>query len=312
MEMNRKKALTQRYGTIGWQEFLRQKKDILSNYDSAKEMNSNRPVQTEHGNVAEASYRKWLSEYLPKKYGVTSGFIIPDVRSLDYKLNHYDVIIYDAINSPILWGSDNPDNTSQGRSRAIPAEHVHAVFEVKSSFTKTSITESINKLKELNRMKGHLNKYFSSGSVFFELHAKDQKTCKLAEDLYDDGVFGYFGGMILRAEGFDPNITGYYQFIRNGPETIDGMPLIRDIGDMEINNDGNPILTRQGDMAEAIAKDNVWHFNKGYSPVIKNVSLTWSYNNFPQFFIDMLDRLQGTFNPAKGSKQGSYGMSFLK
>src|SRR5438477_10890580 len=102
------KALTKRYGTIGWQEFLRQKKDILSDYDSAKESNANRPVKTEHGNVGEAAFRKWLGECLPKKYGVTSGFIIPDIRSPSYVIYHYDVIVYDTINSPVLWGSNNP------------------------------------------------------------------------------------------------------------------------------------------------------------------------------------------------------------
>jgi uncharacterized protein YbbC (DUF1343 family) len=88
-----------RYGTVGWQEFLRQKKDILSSYDSAKESNLNRPMQIEHGNVGEASFRRWLGDYLPKKYGVTSGFIIPDTRQTKYTIRHYDVIIYDILNS---------------------------------------------------------------------------------------------------------------------------------------------------------------------------------------------------------------------
>ncbi len=305
-----KKLLSRRYGTVGWQEFLRQKKDILSNYDSAKENSVNRPVHTEHGSVAEASFRKWLSEYLPKKYSVTSGYIIPDVKRMNYVIRHYDVIIYDVMNAPVLWGSNNPDESEQGRARAIPAKYVHAVFEVKAALTKASINEAVEKLKELNEYEAHLPLHFISAAVFFELRQKEQSSCKLAEGLYNENIPGYFGGLILRAEGFDPNLTGYYQFYTDGLETINTMPLIRDIDSLQTDDQGNPQLTKQGDTVVAYAQDDVYHFDKGYSAIVKNVNLLWAYNSFPMFFIDLLERLQGTYDPTTASQQGSYGLSF--
>lgn len=305
-------VLSKRYGTIGWQEFLRQKKDILNDYDSAKESNANRPVHTEHGNVAEASFRRWLSEYLPKKYGITSGYIIPDVRSINYVLRHFDVIIYDVLNSPVLWGSNNPDKSDQGRSRAIPAQYVHAVFEVKAALTVKSSNDTIEKLQELNDLRAYLPEHFVSGGIFFEVREKSQSSCKMAEGLFRENIPGYFGGLILRAEGLDPNLTGYYLLHDSDKETIDTMPLVRDIGKLERDEQEQPMLTKQGDCLYASKKEGVWHYDKGYYPIVKNVHLNWAYNSFPWFFIDLLERLQGTYNQTNSSEKDAYGLSFMR
>ena len=42
------------YGMLGWKEFRRNRKDILDEFDRAKEYNRSRPVRTEHGNAGEA------------------------------------------------------------------------------------------------------------------------------------------------------------------------------------------------------------------------------------------------------------------
>jgi len=91
-----------RYGLVGWKEFHNTRKEILSEFNRAKEYNVSRLVRVQHGKAGEAAVRKWLSDYLPKKYGVTSGFVIPDVIAAEYKLYHFDVLIYDRINSPEL------------------------------------------------------------------------------------------------------------------------------------------------------------------------------------------------------------------
>jgi hypothetical protein len=90
------------------------------------------------------------------------------------------------------------------------------------------------------------------------------------------------------------------------------MPLVRDIGDLKRDDQGNPQLTEQGDVVMAYAQDNVWNFDKGYSPIVKNVNLLWAYNSFPRFFIDLLERLQGTYNPLDTPQQGAYGLSFVR
>ena len=303
-------VLSERYGTVGWQEFLRQKKDVLHDYDAAKEANANRPVRTEHGNVAEARFRQWLSAYLPKKYGVTSGFIIPDVRGINYTLNHYDVIIYDVMNSPMLWASNNPDDREQGRSLAIPAKYVRAVLEVKAAFNKKSIEDAKDKLRELNQCADHLSADYSSGMVFFEARQDELKSCKIAESLWDEEIHGYFGGLILRAEGIDPRVTGYFVLASGASETVASMPLARDAGGLQVDGNGDPLLTQQGDVCNAYSADGAWHFEKGYSPIVEGVHLNWSYNGFPAFFVDLLERLEGAYDPGKVSERGAFGFSF--
>lgn len=114
--------------TQGWKQFLTAKTRMLAAYDVAKEQGSSHQMKTRHGLVAEAEFRKWLGEFLPKRYGVTSGYIIsPGISSAEHMI-HYDVIIYDQLDAPVLWVEENADSSAQGRSLAIPVEYVRAVI----------------------------------------------------------------------------------------------------------------------------------------------------------------------------------------
>lgn len=55
------------------------RKEILSKYELSKERNQSRPIRVEHGTAGEAAIREWLKKFLPAKYDVTSGYIIPDL-----------------------------------------------------------------------------------------------------------------------------------------------------------------------------------------------------------------------------------------
>jgi hypothetical protein len=117
---------------------------MLDAYDRAREQSKSHEIETFHGNVAEAACRKWLAGFLPKRYGVTSGYVVsPGLASTD-KIPHFDVIIYDQLNAPILWIEDSPDASPQGRSQAIPVEYVMAILEVKSSLSAETVRKSID------------------------------------------------------------------------------------------------------------------------------------------------------------------------
>ena len=60
----------------GWKQFLTGRQEILNAYDRAREQARAHEVETYHGKVAEASFRKWLSGFLPKRYAVTSGYAL--------------------------------------------------------------------------------------------------------------------------------------------------------------------------------------------------------------------------------------------
>lgn len=86
---------------------------MVSDFQIFKEMGKNRPTETDKGNYAEALFREWLEQFLPARYGVTSGYIISQRDStvpksaLKGKLCHYDVIIYNKLDSPVLWTEMN-------------------------------------------------------------------------------------------------------------------------------------------------------------------------------------------------------------
>src|ERR1019366_2487940 len=117
----------------GWKQFLTSRKHMLDAFDDARTKAKAHEVETYQGEVAEAKFREWLSDFLPKRYGVTSGYIVTQRIGSVQTLPHFDVIIYDALNSPVLWIERHPDASRSGSSRAIPAEHVLGVLEVKSS-----------------------------------------------------------------------------------------------------------------------------------------------------------------------------------
>ena len=47
----------------GWRQFLTARKNMLDAYDRAKEQGKIRGIQTLHGNVGEAMFREWLSDF---------------------------------------------------------------------------------------------------------------------------------------------------------------------------------------------------------------------------------------------------------
>ena len=136
----------------GWPQFNIQKRKMVSDFGIFKDMSENRPTATDKGKYAEALFRKWLEQFLPARYGVTSGYIISQRDSflpsvaLKGKLRHYDFIIYDRLDSPVLWTEISPDHSLSGSIRAIPAEYVHAVLVVKSTFNANTIADAFKKL----------------------------------------------------------------------------------------------------------------------------------------------------------------------
>jgi Domain of unknown function (DUF6602) len=181
------KALQVKPNVQGRQQFLTARGEMLDAFESARTKAISQKVTAAHGRTAEAEFRKWLENFLPKKYGVTSGYVVSQGRQSTDKNPHFDVIIYDCLESPVLWVEGTADNSTQGRSRAIPAEHVLAVIEVKSRFTTATVRQAMDHLDELyplmdgfdepaERYKLHLPRSFCCGLVFFELVKKDSFT----------------------------------------------------------------------------------------------------------------------------------------
>jgi hypothetical protein len=200
-----------RVGAQGWEQFLASRREMLDAFDNAKKKSKAHKVPTQHGRVAEAAFRDWLSNFLPKKYGVTSGYVVSQGVPEGVKTPHFDVIIYNQLDSPVLWSEGNADLSNAGSSRAIPAEYVQAVIEVKSSFDAQSAAKAIEHLFELEpllkeidpvneRYRKYLPPNFFSVVVYFEDRGGRRfNRMALANAIPRQPLRGYFGGIILRA-----------------------------------------------------------------------------------------------------------------
>jgi hypothetical protein len=200
-------------GTQGWREFLGERQLLLAEYAVARTRAASRPMKTEPGVVAEAVFRRWLVRFLPSRCGVTSGFIVSSGRSDAEPLRHFDVVIYDKLNSPVLWRADNPDQSSQGSMLAIPVEHVLAVLEIKASLNAQQARAAKSKLTELASLLSDVDKEhepypvylprtFVCGTVFFTVDpaAKHQAAAlKPFAELAAELPRGYIGGIVLSA-----------------------------------------------------------------------------------------------------------------
>lgn len=291
----------------GWAQFLQNKIEMLNLYKIAKAKENNRPTKTEHGNVAEAEFRKWLCTFLPKRYGVTSGYIITQANLENKKITHFDTIIYDQINCPILWIDNNPDKSEQGKSKAIPVEYVHGVLEIKSKINAESLASGLSKLDELKpllskidhdseKYKMFLPKNFFSSLVFFEIDKK-QEFCKnlLNKLIYTER--GFYGAVILSAEELSENYTGIIKLTESEKEQYSN------VGDGKNSLVGPGIKTTENMVIGACLSDSIKIGNTYLGTI-----LFWSESNFSQFAFDFLALVNGTYE--NGRLSSFYGTGF--
>ncbi len=292
--------LTPKFPSQGWKQILTARKDMLDAYDKAREQARSHEVETYHGKMAEAKFREWLSGFLPRRFAVTSGYIVSSGLGHADKTPHFDVIIYDALESPVLWIEDNPDSSAGGRSLAIPVEHVRAVLEVKSHFSTAGVRASIEHLRDLTdilsgvddpteRYKFYLPGNFLCGLVFFELRLDDAKS-KTALSAIIDGIAlrGFLGGIILRGESHTLPHTGRISLTQSEEPLSSLLP-------------DTPLL-------EIGISDTIQIADK----VHLGAMIQWSEAGFAQFAFDLLAMLQGTYRPGFASSFYGMGSSFTE
>jgi len=273
-----------------WKQFLVAKKRMLNEFDIARERSKAHEVETYHGRVAESQFRQWLSSFLPQKYGVTSGYILSQRPDKNTRAPHFDVIIYDQLESPVLWKEDNPDTTGIGFSRAIPAEHVRAVIEVKSALNPKSAKLAVKHLCDLEnllvntdeaseRYKKYLPQNFFSAVVFFELRESDQsKHLCLSNLLPSKFLRGYYGGIVLRGDNLPVELSGRIKMgVSETPFQSSWKEKKHSLLDPSLGLDTSTIE---------------YSPNHHYS-----LFMNWNHIEFASFAFDMVAILNGTYDP---------------
>ena len=93
------------------------------------------------GTAREYALKEFLRAHLPQKLTIGSGIVID---STGKKSKQIDIIIYDALNAPILHASDN--------LQIIPVECVYAVIEVKSFLDSRELRKSVDNIRSIKQM----------------------------------------------------------------------------------------------------------------------------------------------------------------
>jgi len=280
----------------GWRQFLTARTQMLDSFDRAREQAKAHEVEVFHGRVAEAEFRKWLGAFLPKRYGVTAGYVISQGLGSSEKAPHFDVIIYDQLEAPVLWIEDSPDASPQGRSLAIPVEYVKGVIEVKSSLSSTSAKDGLDHLADLlpvmrgqdapdERYKLYLPPKFICGLAFFDAGVEAEFS-EGTLSKFNSGIRlrGFFGGIVLRGAGHAVPASGRISLLRSLT------PIESTIGPGK----GSLLhfcMTKSVEVAEDV------HIG---------TMMMWNEAAFSQFAFDLVALLQGTYEV--GRLSSFYGM----
>lgn len=135
---------------VGYDGFITTRDELRHRYHEALRQSRDDYVRTEHGDVGEFLVIDWLKTFLPKRYDVCKGYMITSSLQKNEKMEEWDVIIYDAIESPILFTRDRYGQ----EKRAIPIEYVRSIIEVKASFTPENAKKVVKKLCKLEKFIG--------------------------------------------------------------------------------------------------------------------------------------------------------------
>lgn len=235
--------------------------------------------------MGEAMVRKFLEDFLPGRFGVTSGYLISQGMPASAPLLHYDVIIYDRIDSPVLWAYGTPDNSQAGNRRAIPVEYVHGLLEVKSRLTKASCSEAAKKLQEVDPLLGgqnsssepypvYLHRDFWRGAVFLDLMSADANKGDLLDAMLPLlGARGFYGVYVARGEGQDEDSSGRIQLLRS--DRPFATSFIQD----------QQTFLHGGTYPQSM--------QNGFGQRHESLWVDWSKDSFVRFFFGMLQMMQG-------------------
>jgi len=95
------------------------------------------------GEAREFVLKELLRQYLPDKFGAEKGIIISSVEN-ELPSKQIDIIIYDKLNTPVLYSAEN--------LRIFPIEGVYAVIEVKSNLNSKTLKSAVENVRSVKKM----------------------------------------------------------------------------------------------------------------------------------------------------------------
>ena len=121
-------------------------RDILSSAQNnlSETINLSRnviPHSGEKGTLIEQQFRSHLTQILPEKIGVSHGFVIDSNDEISKQM---DIILYDKLNTPRIYSSDN--------AQIFPVEATYACGEIKTNLNANALKDSFEKCLSYKRL----------------------------------------------------------------------------------------------------------------------------------------------------------------
>ena len=110
---------------------------------------------TTKGDHCESAWIDFFRGFLPNKYAIDKGFVFDSRGSISDQI---DVIIYDALYAPLVFGTDAGE-------KFITAESVYAVFDSKPKIDKTTLEYTDEKIKSVSALYRSRRKILVGGSM---------------------------------------------------------------------------------------------------------------------------------------------------
>ena len=96
----------------------------------------------EKGGETEVKVREFLNNHMPKRFHATAGFVIDIDNQMS---NHQDVIVYDALSSPVYRYEEH--------NQIVSSDAVASIIEVKSVLNKGHLANAYSKIAEVKRLR---------------------------------------------------------------------------------------------------------------------------------------------------------------
>lgn len=126
------------------QEVLESKLSILLDHSVTK------------GNHCESAWIDFFRSFLPNKYAVDKGFVFDSEGKISEQI---DIIIYDALYAPLIFGTDAGE-------KFVTAESVYAVFDSKPKIDKGTLKYTNNKVESVKVLKRSRRGVINAGKYY--------------------------------------------------------------------------------------------------------------------------------------------------
>ena len=108
------------------------------------------------GEHCESAWLDFFRSFLPDKYAVDKGFVFDSLGNVSDQI---DIIIYDALFTPLIFGTDAGE-------KFITAESVYAVFDSKPTINKSTLEYTNKKIESVSTLVRSSRSTISSGVIF--------------------------------------------------------------------------------------------------------------------------------------------------